>query len=299
MELYLPDLTSTMQIIGCHFGTKPPGWRYARHHHFLFEILHCMEGSAYQMIGDDETTLHAGEWMLFKSGVAHEMMNLADQPYRYFNVHFDLDDPILRAALCQFDYTILTPEEIGASMDQQLAIVEGTILSLTQNTGNKLSGSIQQLHIQAFILELIERFSQKIQAQLSASVGESAARPTSYTPTSSETAIAREMEYILRMEQPYKGTIGDIASELGLSRSQCSKIFTKVYGQSPRQYISRLILNKAKHLLVNSNLSIEQIAEELGFESTSQFSRQFRRWTGTAPSHFRPRLHNSVTVASQ
>ncbi|WP_314585851.1 AraC family transcriptional regulator [Paenibacillus terrigena] len=298
MELHLPNLTSTMQIIGCHIGTKPPGWRYDRHHHFLFEILHCIEGSTIQWIGDHETTLHAGEWMLFKSGVAHEMMNKTEESYRYFNVHFDLDDPMLRAALCQFDYVILTPEEIGADTEQQLAIVEQSMQAL-QTTRNTLSGSIQFLHIQSFILDLIERFSRKILDQVPATIDPSASRATSYSATSSETAIAREMEYILRMEQPYKGTIGDIASELGLSRSQCSKIFTKVYGQSPRQYISRLILNKAKHLLVNSNLSIEQIAEELGFESTSQFSRQFRRWTGTAPSHFRPRLHNSVTVASQ
>ena len=298
MELHLPNLTSTLQIIGCHFGTKPPGWRYERHHHFLFEILHCIEGSSVQLIGDHETTLRAGEWMLLKSGVAHEMMNHSDNIYRYFNIHFDLDDPLLRAALCQFDYVILTPEEMGVNTEQQLATVEQSIQAL-QTTRDTLRGSIQYLHVQAFILDLIERFSHKILDHMPASTDASAYGTASYTATSSETAIAREMEYILRTELPYKGTIGDIASGLGLSRSQCSKIFTKVYGQSPRQYISRLILNKAKHLLVNSNLTIEQIAEELGFESTSQFSRQFRRWTGTAPSHFRPRLLSSVTAASR
>lgn len=298
MELHLPNLTSTMQIIGCHFGTKPPGWRYERHHHFLFEILHCIEGSTVHLIGDHEITLRTGEWMLLKSGVAHEMMNYSDSMYRYFNIHFDLDDPMLRAALCQFDYVILTPEEMGTDTGQQLTIVEQSMEAL-QTTSDTLRGSIQFLHVQAFILGLIERFSRKIIDQMPPAADVSASRATSYTATSSETAIAREMEYILRTEQPYKGTIGDIASGLGLSQSQCSKIFTKVYGQSPRQYISRLILNKAKHLLVNSNLTIEQIAEELGFESTSQFSRQFRRWTGTAPSHFRPRLHNSVTAATR
>ncbi|BBH18792.1 hypothetical protein Back11_01370 [Paenibacillus baekrokdamisoli] len=296
IELRLPNLTSTMQIIGCHFGLKPPGWCYERHHHFLFEILHCREGTVVQHVGENAVMLQSGDWILIKSGVAHETINSSAHPYRYFNVHFDLDDPLLRSALCRFDYLILTHDEMDPYMKLQLESVEQAMKELQDGGTGTLSGSIQYLHVQSYVLRLISHFCSKIM-EIPLSF-EDTAMVGSSTATSSETATARQIENSLRNDLHHKGMIGDIASEIGLSRSQCSKIFTKVYGQSPRQYVSRLILNKAKHLLVHSTLSIERIAEELGFESTSQFSRQFRRWTGMAPSHFRPRLSPSPSSPS-
>jgi AraC family transcriptional regulator len=290
IDLRLPSLTSTMQIIGCHFGTRPPGWRYERHHHFLFEILHCYEGSVLQHVGDSMVTLQAGDWMLIKSGIPHESINDSKNMYRFFNVHFDLDDPLLRLALCQFDFIVLTHDELDPYADSQLAAVELAMKELQCRNTDTLHGSILFLHIQTYMLWLISCFSKKVLEHTPTISDSPVGSIGSSTATSSETTVAREIENSLRTGLHHRGSIGDIASGMGLSRSQCSKIFTKVYGQSPRQYVSRLTLNRAKHLLVYSTLPIERIAEQLGFESTSQFSRQFRRWTGMAPTHFRPRL---------
>jgi len=89
--------------------------------------------------------------------------------------------------------------------------------------------------------------------------------------------------------------IEEIANHLNLSRSQCYKVFTKVYGMSPRQYLTQLTLNQAKRHLLDNELTIEEIAEKLGFSSISHFSRQFKRWTGVSPSQYRPRIHLNPT----
>lgn len=92
-----------------------------------------------------------------------------------------------------------------------------------------------------------------------------------------------------------EATVAGVAKEMNLSRSQCSKLFSKVYGLSPRQYVSQQKLKLAKELLVTTHLPMTDIAEKLGFQSASHFSRQFRRWTGQSPSEFKPRHHSTTS----
>ncbi|MGG1519708.1 AraC family transcriptional regulator [Paenibacillus oryzisoli] len=46
-------------------------------------------------------------------------------------------------------------------------------------------------------------------------------------------------------------------------------------------------LQEAKWQLLNSALSIESLASLLGYQDTTHFSRQFKRWSGLTPSEFR------------
>lgn len=99
-DLYrFPNIINTLQVTGCHFGLKPPGWYYPRHHHHLFELLYCVEGEVAHEINRDSMTMQAGDWLLIKSGVRHQSSNTAQADYGFFNVHFDLDDPEIRSLL--------------------------------------------------------------------------------------------------------------------------------------------------------------------------------------------------------
>ncbi|MFX3635687.1 MAG: helix-turn-helix domain-containing protein [Candidatus Pristimantibacillus sp.] len=288
IELRLPNTTSTLQIIGCHFGTKPQGWHYERHHHFLFELIYCLEGNSIHQIDDQVISLEAGQWLLIKSGIPHETRNDSPELYRFFNVHFDLDDPQLRALLYRSNYAIMNDQAAVII----LTSIEKELMTWNDSQSDALEGSLLTLRVQSHIMQLILTFAQELLLQIPSTMSKDSMnkRAATASSTASETDIAREIESRLRDKLYHKGSIGEIASHIGLSRSQCTKIFSRVYGQSPRQYVTGIILNQAKQLLVYSTKTVEQIAEELGFESASHFSRQFRRWTGMAPTHYRPRL---------
>jgi len=84
-----------------------------------------------------------------------------------------------------------------------------------------------------------------------------------------------------------KRGIEQLARRLGYTAAHCSRVFQSAYGMSPRQYLSMVKLRQAKLLLMDSELSVEQVATRLGYHDVSQFSKQFKRWTNLSPSAYR------------
>jgi AraC-like DNA-binding protein len=78
-----------------------------------------------------------------------------------------------------------------------------------------------------------------------------------------------------------------VAAELEMSRAQFFRIFKEHVGLSPYQYHLELKFNRARQLLQNSDLSIKQIAQIIGFGSVYHFSKFFKNKTGVAPTHWK------------
>ncbi len=81
--------------------------------------------------------------------------------------------------------------------------------------------------------------------------------------------------------------IEDLASELHVGYSYFRQMFKKYTGISPVQYHLALRIQRAKELLVSTDLSFKEIAIELGFESYFYFSRVFKDKTGQSPKEFK------------
>lgn len=79
----------------------------------------------------------------------------------------------------------------------------------------------------------------------------------------------------------------DIASDLNIGYSLFRKEFKQLTGFSPNQYILKQKLAKSKELLLNTDLTISEIAFALHFENVSQFSSLFKKKEGINPSEFR------------
>ena len=84
----------------------------------------------------------------------------------------------------------------------------------------------------------------------------------------------------------------DIAESLHMSYSSFRKIFKQYIGIAPHQYMLQLKLEKIKELLSNSDMSIQDIALEMGFESADYFSYFFRSKTGINPLSYRKEIES-------
>jgi AraC-like DNA-binding protein len=85
------------------------------------------------------------------------------------------------------------------------------------------------------------------------------------------------------------GGIGlqELASACGLSRSHFARAFKATTGESPLQWLLGQRIERAKILLLNSDLPIEQITQQCGFADQSHLTRAFTKAVGASPSRWR------------
>ncbi len=81
--------------------------------------------------------------------------------------------------------------------------------------------------------------------------------------------------------------LDDVARTSGLSAFHFLRLFTKVLGVTPHQYLLRSRLRHAARLLADESLPITGIALDVGFNDLSNFVRTFRRAAGVSPRGFR------------
>ncbi|MEC0169615.1 AraC family transcriptional regulator [Paenibacillus graminis] len=84
-------------------------------------------------------------------------------------------------------------------------------------------------------------------------------------------------------------SIDHMAATLGYHRAHLSKAFKQKTGLSPKQYLLKMRMDKAKSLL-SGTLTIDQVASSVGFNDALYFSRQFRKFSGMSPSEYRSLL---------
>lgn len=82
-------------------------------------------------------------------------------------------------------------------------------------------------------------------------------------------------------------TVARYAGELALSPDRLHDLCVRALGRPPIELLHQRVLREACSLLAGTDLAIEQVAQDLGFGSSSHFSRFFRRWTGSAPGQWR------------
>jgi AraC-like DNA-binding protein len=78
-----------------------------------------------------------------------------------------------------------------------------------------------------------------------------------------------------------------ISTELKLSQRYLSDMLSSLTGLNTQQYIQNAIIEKAKEKLSTTNLSVSEIAYELGFEHSQSFSKLFKTKTNVSPLEFR------------
>lgn len=85
-------------------------------------------------------------------------------------------------------------------------------------------------------------------------------------------------------------SLAGMASTLGFSISYFTRLFRQATGVSPHQYVIRCRVERARELLLDSSLSLAEIAQHVGFSDQSHMHRHLKRSLGLTPGDLRSAL---------
>ncbi len=85
----------------------------------------------------------------------------------------------------------------------------------------------------------------------------------------------------------YEIGVAEIARAVGIDRTYLYRIFRRLAGQSPKEYLTGFRLRMAAGMLKETGLPVTEIALSCGFREVSLFDRQFRAAYGCTPRHYR------------
>lgn len=107
--------------------------------------------------------------------------------------------------------------------------------------------------------------------------------------------LLRVAEAITHIENHYAESIAldDLVEISGMSRRNFIRTFESSMGCPPIAYLIRLRVRKARDLLNQDDLTITQIAMEVGFGDGNYFSRQFKNLIGVTPTQYRRQLRGT------
>ncbi|MBC7961289.1 MAG: AraC family transcriptional regulator [Vallitaleaceae bacterium] len=107
------------------------------------------------------------------------------------------------------------------------------------------------------------------------------------------TPILRALNF-MNSNYPQPISICQVASHSGLSRSHFAMTFKQEVGSSPSTYLSRLRLQNAKRFLLDTNLSITEVAHSVGFQDALYFSKIFSKFENLSPTEYRKHCVQTV-----
>lgn len=122
---------------------------------------------------------------------------------------------------------------------------------------------------------------------------------TTYTsrPTDVETEKMKRLHSMLsHISHNYMNpiTLTELSVLAGLSETECSRFFTKQMKQTPFSYINRYRIERSCELLVNTDISISEIALQTGYNSFSYYSKRFREIMNCSPSEYREKIREAI-----
>lgn len=81
-----------------------------------------------------------------------------------------------------------------------------------------------------------------------------------------------------------KVSVDEMAQKAGMSVTAFHRAFKEAFNDTPIQYTKKIRLNKARQYIVHDKMRTVTAAERVGYESQTQFSREFKRYFGVSPS---------------
>ena len=231
------------------------------------EFWMVWRGKGWMRSRDREYSLMPGFCALMRPGGIYDAGHDKSDPLAITFIHFDLL-PGEGDSQERFDYGQM-PEFFEVEDVDYFEALTRRILELHSHR-NVVAGVL----LKALLMDLLQRPPIGVTSQLPEG-------------TKAQALGISRLVASIRADSSRLPSVAEMARQSQLSSGHFSRMFLKVTGQSPREFLVQTRLAQARHLLVETDLRIGEIAERLEYGDVYFFSRQFKAKTGITPSDYR------------
>lgn len=230
-------------------------------------LIYCTGGSGWYEVDRVRHPLVAGEGIILPARTPHVYAASEQSPWSIHWVHFTgLEGDFLAKVPPEHTHRLAVDPECGAAVEALFRQCYGSFWGGFV-LPRLVYGSKLVHHLVAELLYNNRAFSPSLRTS----------RFHSLEPTFAY--------FIQNLHAPL--SLAEMAAQAGLSESQFSHLFKQQTGHSPLAYFIHLKMQHACSLLTMTQLSIKEIALEIGYTDCYYFSRLFKKTVGVSPSDYR------------
>ena len=227
-----------------------------------YMLLYCCGGEGHVEYQGQVYPLTAGQGVFLNCYFSH--LYAADSHWKY--ILLLMDGPQVTARYLQYSDA---PDPVFAVSDEREYLMPlERLLSLYESAGNEKDWAVSDCIAQIAETAVKARFKKEL------------------TDSSMPENIALTRQYMQRHFSEDL-SLDFLAEFAGISKYHFSREFKKYTGFSPKEYLIRLRLQKARYLLTGSSLPISRIAAIAGFHDINNFNTLFKKDTAMTPGQYR------------
>ena len=240
-------------------------WHSVPHTHNHMELFFIVGGKGQFLIQDTLYPVDMNNLVIINPNILHTEVSLNAQPLEYIVLGIEEVELVpgknTNGPFCILDH--YESMEISSCLRNILREME------QKNTGYE---DVCQAYLEILIIRLMRNTALVV--------------PTEPQVISANRQCAAVRRYIdLHFKESL--TLDQLAQEVHMNKFYLSHAFKREYGVSPINYLIARRINESKYLLTETDLSMSQIAQLLGFSSLSYFSQAFRKTQEVSPMEFR------------
>ncbi|GGD46570.1 AraC family transcriptional regulator [Paenibacillus nasutitermitis] len=255
-----------------------------------YELLFLKEGKLEVTVENNVYAGEAGDVFLFKPRQPHTIRVLGGQPARQPHVHFDLtesfDSPDIWVSFKTLEQ--MSPAESNWFRPDLLSGPDWKLPSRIRLPGLltfeellfaiirefEMKMPFHRIRLKGLMLELLAFLLRETQLE------ENLREP-------GHLALLLEIQHYLNLHAGRELILDELSEQFHMNKRYLISLFKQAFQITPMQYHQQMRLDRAKNLLRHSKMTMQQIADSLGYPSIHGFSRAFKNKEGCSPSAYR------------
>ncbi len=252
-----------------------------KHNHSSYEIHFIVAGKGKLMIGNKEVDLFPNNVFIIGPEIYHSIWQDDQNPLLKYNIRFTYSTTR--------DSDSFFPENEVSWIKEALSDIRFVYLSDTQNIISLLQNILSELDNKeiGYYAKIQSLFIQILMYLLRATNNHKKIYIFPQKSRDDQRSVLIETFF-----DDYRNDlrIDQLADLLNLSSKQVNRIIKKLYNTTFKQKLIDMRMEVAKDLLRDNALTIESVAEEVGYASQNNFYVAFKQHTGLSPSEYREKV---------